>query len=86
MRSDGCLLTDRFCPAANGCAVITCCLLIGLFLYGEFSHDNFAYRVELGPGLFLLAGIGALLLALATVSYQAVRAALCNPVEALRYE
>jgi putative ABC transport system permease protein len=48
--------------------------------------SDFAYRVTLGPGLFLLAGGGAALLALATVSAQAIRASTANPVEALRYE
>jgi putative ABC transport system permease protein len=48
--------------------------------------ENFAYRVELGPWMFLLAGGLALLLALATVSTQALRAASADPVKALRYE
>ncbi len=48
--------------------------------------DGFAYRVALSWRLFLLAGLLALLVALLTVSYQAVRAALADPVAALRYE
>ena len=48
--------------------------------------ESFAYRVEIGPGVFLLAGGLALLVALVTVSYQAVKAALADPVESLRYE
>ena len=48
--------------------------------------EGFAYRVEIGPGVFLLAGGLALLVALLTVSYQAVKAALADPVESLRYE
>ncbi|MBI1937666.1 MAG: hypothetical protein HYS25_06035 [Ignavibacteriales bacterium] len=36
--------------------------------------------------LFVIAGLIALLIALATVSYQSIKAALANPVEALRYE
>ncbi len=47
---------------------------------------DFAYRIELGPGIFLLAGAAALLIALASVSWQAVRAALVNPAESLRTE
>ena len=47
---------------------------------------DFAYRIELGAGLFFLAGAVALFIALATVSYHAIRAANANPVEALRYE
>lgn len=48
--------------------------------------QNFAYHISLGPSTFLMAGFGALLIALLTISFQAVRAALTNPVEALRYE
>jgi len=48
--------------------------------------EDFAYRIELGPGVFLLAGSAALVIALATVGVHAVRAALANPVESLRYE
>jgi putative ABC transport system permease protein len=48
--------------------------------------EGFAYRVELGPGVFLVAGAVALAVALATVSTQAFRAASTDPVKALRYE
>jgi putative ABC transport system permease protein len=48
--------------------------------------QNFAYRIEIGWWVFALAGGLALLIALATVSTQAIKAALANPVEALRYE
>ena len=48
--------------------------------------QNFAYRTPLGPGLFLSAGILAMIIAFMTVSYQSIRAARTNPVEALRYE
>jgi putative ABC transport system permease protein len=48
--------------------------------------DDFAYRVELGPLLFVGAGLVALAVALATVSGQALRAATTDPVKALRYE
>ena len=48
--------------------------------------EDFAYRIEIGPGIFLLAGAAALLIALATVSYQAIKAALSDPVKSLRYE
>ncbi len=48
--------------------------------------DAFAYRIEIGPMLFLGVGVAALALALLTVSGQALRAARKNPTEALRYE
>ncbi|MCI0696531.1 ABC transporter permease [candidate division KSB1 bacterium] len=48
--------------------------------------EDFAYRFEKGWWIFALAGGLALLIALLTVSAQAIKAALANPVEALRYE
>ncbi len=48
--------------------------------------QEFAYRVEIGVGVFLMAGGLALLIAFFTVSFQAVRAATANPVDSLRYE
>jgi putative ABC transport system permease protein len=48
--------------------------------------QNFAYRIDLGSWIFLLCGGVTLVIALATVGGRAVRAALANPVEALRYE
>lgn len=48
--------------------------------------QNFAFRIELGITTFLYAGIIALLVALMTVSYQAVTAAIANPVKSLRNE
>lgn len=48
--------------------------------------ENFAYRISLSWWTFLLAGALALTIALATVSWQAIRAATANLVEALRYE
>jgi len=48
--------------------------------------QNFAYRIEMNWWMFALAGFIALIIALLTVSWQAIRAATANPVEALRYE
>lgn len=48
--------------------------------------EGFAYRIDIGPGTFLLAGALALSVALLTVGWQAFRAARMNPVESLRYE
>jgi putative ABC transport system permease protein len=47
---------------------------------------GFAYRTRLGWELFALALVLALGIAVATVSYQAIRAATANPVDSLRYE
>ncbi|MFQ5632847.1 MAG: ABC transporter permease, partial [bacterium] len=48
--------------------------------------QNFAYRIGIEWWVFALAGSLALVIALVTVSTQAVRAALANPVVSLRYE
>ena len=48
--------------------------------------QGFAYRIRLGIGPFLLASGFALLVALATVSFQSVKAATANPVDAIRHE
>jgi putative ABC transport system permease protein len=48
--------------------------------------EVYAYRISLDVWIFLSAGATALILAVATVSYQSIRAALANPVETLRYE
>jgi putative ABC transport system permease protein len=47
---------------------------------------DFAYRLDLTLWPFVLSGIFAFGVALITVSFQAIKAALANPVEALRYE
>lgn len=58
---------------------------VAYFVMNNWLQD-FAYRTPLSPTVFVLAGVLALLIAWLTVSYQAIKAALTNPVEALRYE
>lgn len=48
--------------------------------------DNFAYRTEIGISIFVLAGLGSLIVAILTVSYHTIKAAMTNPVDSLRYE
>ncbi|HEX9653150.1 MAG TPA: ABC transporter permease [bacterium] len=48
--------------------------------------EDFAYRTEVGWWMFALAGGAGLSIALLTVSTQAIRAAVANPVASLRYE
>ncbi|MCI0693634.1 ABC transporter permease [candidate division KSB1 bacterium] len=47
---------------------------------------GYAYRIDLGWPIFLVSTLIVLAVALLTVSYQTIKAALANPVEALRYE
>ena len=46
----------------------------------------FAYRVTVNGWVFILAGLGAVGIALVTVGYQSIRAAMANPVKNLRAE
>jgi putative ABC transport system permease protein len=55
------------------------------FLMREWLQ-NFAYRVNMEPWLFVLSGIVALSIAILTISYQAIKAAIADPVHSLRYE
>jgi putative ABC transport system permease protein len=54
-----------------------------------FMHQwlqNFAYRINISWWVFALAGLAAVLIALLTVSFQAIKAAIANPVKSLRTE
>jgi len=54
-----------------------------------FMHkwlQDFAYRINISWWIFVAAGLAALLIALVTVSFQAIRAAITNPVKSLRTE
>jgi putative ABC transport system permease protein len=48
--------------------------------------QNFAYRTEIGLATFVTSAVIVLLIALLTVSHQAISAALTNPIDSLRYE
>jgi ABC-type antimicrobial peptide transport system permease subunit len=47
---------------------------------------DFAYRIDIGWWVFVVAGIAAALIALVTISFQAIKAAITNPVKSLRTE
>jgi putative ABC transport system permease protein len=48
--------------------------------------EDFAYRINISWWVFIISGISAIIIALLTVSFQAVKAALANPVKSLRSE
>jgi putative ABC transport system permease protein len=56
------------------------------YLAAQWWLQDFAYHVELGPGPFVGAAVGALVIAGLTVSYHALRAARTDPARALRSE
>lgn len=48
--------------------------------------QNFSYRIEIKWWMFVLSGLAAVFIALLTISYQSIKAALANPVESLKNE
>ncbi|HXL56688.1 MAG TPA: hypothetical protein VN958_10545, partial [Chitinophagaceae bacterium] len=48
--------------------------------------QNYQYRIEISWWIFIIAGATALLIALITISFQAIKAAIANPVKSLRTE
>ena len=68
--------------------VIISCLIATPIAY-YFMHSwlqNYEYRTEISWWVFALSGLGALIITLLTVSYQAIKAAMANPVKSLRTE
>ena len=65
-------------------AVVIAFPIIGWAL-NRWLHD-FAYHVDLGIGVFILAGLAIMLITVLTVGYQAIKAALMDPVKSLRSE
>ena len=58
---------------------------IAYFVMSQWLQ-NFAYRSSIGLWIFFLSALLALILALATVSFQAFKSAIADPVDSLRYE
>jgi putative ABC transport system permease protein len=48
--------------------------------------DTFAFRINIGIWIFVVSAVITTLIALITVSYQSITAAIANPVRSLRYE
>ncbi|HYJ62682.1 MAG TPA: FtsX-like permease family protein, partial [Parafilimonas sp.] len=48
--------------------------------------QDFAYRINISVWVFAIAGFAAVLIALLTISFQAIKAAIANPVKSLRTE
>ncbi len=55
------------------------------FVMNKWLQD-FAYRISIEWWVFLIAGMVALVIAFATISFQAIKAAIANPVKSLRTE
>lgn len=67
--------------------VIACVVAFPLGYWGMNQWlQDFAYRIEISAWIFVLAGIAAIVIALLTVSFQSIKAALMNPVKSLKSE
>jgi len=67
--------------------VISCVIAAPIAYYFlEEWLQKYTYRTEISWWIFVVAGVGALLITLLTVSFQAIKAALMNPVKSLRSE
>ena len=69
--------------------LVAIALVIGSPVAWYFMNQwlgDFAYRIDIEWWIFALVGVTAILIAIATVSFQAIRAALMNPVKSLRSE
>ena len=66
---------------------ISCLIAIPLaWYYLNNWLQQYDYRTNISLWVFLISGIGALLITLLTVSFQAIKAAIANPVKSLRTE
>jgi putative ABC transport system permease protein len=66
---------------------ISCLIASPIALY--FMHNwlqKYDYRISIGPGVFVLSAVMAIGVTLVTISFQAIKAALANPVNSLRSE
>jgi putative ABC transport system permease protein len=65
-----------------GCAVAS---PLAWFVMNKWL-DNFAYKITIGPVIFLSSFVITLLIALATVGFKSMKAATVNPVNSLKAE
>ncbi|HKO80986.1 MAG TPA: FtsX-like permease family protein, partial [Chitinophagaceae bacterium] len=67
--------------------IISCCIAIPIaWYYLNQWLQNYNYRIEISGWIFIAAIAGALCITLLTVSFQAIKAAIANPVKSLRTE
>lgn len=68
--------------------VVVSILIASPLAYYAMNHwlQDFSYRIDIGWWVFGLAGVIAIIIALTTVGFQSIKAALANPIESLRSE
>jgi putative ABC transport system permease protein len=67
------------------CVAVLIAFPLSWYLMNQWLH-GFAYRINIGPLVFLIAIGSVILITILTVSFQAIKAALVNPVKSLRSE
>ncbi|RLC50124.1 MAG: hypothetical protein DRH79_08065 [Candidatus Cloacimonadota bacterium] len=77
------LLTKEFCKWVIISIIIA--WPVAYYLMEKWLQ-NFAYKTEIGALTFIISGCFALLIAIITVSFQTIKTAVSNPVDALKYE
>lgn len=69
--------------------LITIAMLVGsplaYYLMNRWTN-NFAYPIDIGIWVFLVAGAGAMVIVLVVVSFQSIKAGLANPIKSLRHD
>jgi len=67
--------------------IISCLIASPIALYFLSGWlQKYDYRISIGPGVFILSAVAAIIVTLVTISFQAIKAALANPVKSLRSE
>ncbi|HZY37304.1 MAG TPA: ABC transporter permease [Mucilaginibacter sp.] len=67
--------------------MLSCIIAAPVALYFTSNWlQKYDYRISIGPGVFILAAFAAFLITIITISFQAIKAALMNPVKSLRSE
>ena len=77
------LLTKEFCKWVIISIIIA--WPVAYYLMTKWLQ-NFAYKTEIGISTFIISGCFALFVAVITVSFQTIKTAIANPVDALKYE
>jgi len=67
--------------------MISCLIATPLaFYFLDGWLKNYDYHISIGPGVFILSAVVAIIITISTISFQAVKAAVMNPVKSLKSE
>ena len=68
--------------------VVISCAIASPFAYYFLQKwlQKYDYRISIGPGVFLISALAAIVVTLITISFQSIKAALANPVKSLKME